>query len=160
MEGDELGLCSRITYGIKTLTDDPVVSQPYRVPKALEPEVQKIVQKMSYQNFIRKIRSDYSSPVALVEKSDKSLRFCKNCQELNIISNRRTFQLPNPDVLLARVGSNRPKWFSSSDLAAAPHQVPIKEDERPRTAFVLPWVKYDFLVLSMGLTKSPQTFAR
>ena len=155
MEGDELGLCNRITHDIKTLTDDPVVSQPYRVPKALEPEVKKIVQKMLDQNLIQKSHSEYSSPVVLVEKPDKSLRFCVNYQKLNAISKKRSFPLPNPDELLAKVGENRPKWFSSSDLAAAFHQVPIKEEDHQKTAFVFPWAKYEILVLSMGLTESP-----
>ena len=104
MEGDELGLCNRITHDIKTLTDDLVVSQPYRVPKALEPEVKKIVQERLDQNLIRKSHSEYSSPVVLVEKPDKSLRFCVNYQKLNAISKKRSFPLPNPDELLAKVG--------------------------------------------------------
>ena len=96
MEGDSLGLCTRITHDIKTLTEDPVVSQPYRVPKALEPEVKRIVQKMLDQNLIRKSNSEYSSPVVLVEKPDKSLRFCVNYQKLNAISKKTHFSTPKP----------------------------------------------------------------
>ena len=160
MKDDPLGLCTRITHDIKTFTDDPVVSQPYRVPKALEPEVRKIVQEMLDKKLIQKSTSEYSSPVVLVEKPDKSLRFCVNYQKLNAVSKKRTFPLPNPDELLAKIGENQPNWFSSSDLAAAFHQVPIKEEDRHKTAFVLPWTKLEWRVLCMGLAEAPYTFAR
>ena len=160
METDPLGLCTRITHDIKTTTDDPVVSQPYRVPKALEPEVKRMVQKMLDQNLIRKSNSEYSSPVVLVEKPDKSLRFCVNYQKLNAVSKKRTFPLPNPNELLAKIGENQPVWFSTSDLAAAFHQVPIKEEDKHKTAFVLPWAKLEWNVLAMGIAESAFTFAR
>ena len=160
MDEDQLGLCTRITHDIKTLTEDPVVSQPYRVPKALEPEVKRIIQTMMDKKLIRKSFSEYSSPVVLVEKPDKSLRFCVNYQKLNAVSKKRTFPLPNPDELLAKIGENQPKWFSSSDLAAAFYQVPVKEEDRHKTAFILPWGKFEWNVMSMGMSESPYTFAR
>ena len=108
LDKDPLGFCAQITHDIKTLTDEPVVSQPYRIPKSQEPEVRKIIQEMLNRKFIQKSHSEYSSPVVLVEKPDKSL----DCdyQKLNAISKKRTFPLPNPDELLAKVGENHPKW--------------------------------------------------
>ena len=98
----DLGLCTKITHDIKTLTDEPVVSQPYRVPKALEPEVKKIIKAMLDKKLIQKSNSEYSSPVVLIEKPDKTLRFCVNYQQLHAISKKRTFPLSNPDELLAK----------------------------------------------------------
>ena len=112
------------------------------------------------QNLIRKSNSEYSSPVVLVEKPDKSLRFCVNCQKLTAISKKRTFLLPNPDELLPKIGENQPVWFSTSDLAGAFHQVPIKEEDKNKTAFVLPWAKLQWTVLAMGIAESAFTFAR
>ena len=71
MEGDVLGLCNRITHSIDTVTDEPVVSAPYRIPKSQESAVKEIVQKMLDQGLIQKSNSEYSSPVVLVEKPDK-----------------------------------------------------------------------------------------
>ena len=85
MEGDNLGLCERVIHRVETTTDEPVTTQPYRLPKALEAEVKKLIQKMLDQNLIRKSNSEYSSPVVLVEKPDKSLRFCVNYQKLNAV---------------------------------------------------------------------------
>ena len=147
-------------HRIETTTEEPVVSQPYRVPKALEAEVKKLIQKMLDQNLIRKSNSEYSSPVVLVEKPDKSLRLCVNYQKLNAVCKKRMFPLPNPDELLAKIGENQPKWFSSTDLAAAFHQVPIHEDDKHKTAFVLPWETLEWQVLPTGLSSSPICFAR
>ena len=160
MDGDALGLCNRVTHSIDTLTDKPVVSAPYRIPKSQEAAVKELVEKMLQQNLIRKSNSEYSSPVVLVEKPDKSLRFCVNYQKRNAICRKRTFPLPNPDELLAKIGENSPKWFSSSDLAAAFHQIPLREQDKDKTAFILPFGLYCYQVLPMGLTDSPWTFAR
>ena len=160
MEGDQLGLCNRVVHRVETTTEEPVVTQPYRVPKALEAEVKRLIQKMLDQNLIRKSNSEYCLPVVLVEKPDKSLRLCVNYQKLNAVCKKRMFPLPNPDELLAKIGENQPKWFSSTDLAAAFHQVPIHEDDQHKTAFVLPWETYEWQVLPMGLSSSPICFAR
>ena len=160
MEGDVLGLCNRITHRIDTVTEEPVVSAPYRIPKSQEAAVKEIVQKMLDQGLIQKSNSEYSSPVVLVEKPDKSLRFCVNYQKLNAITKKRTFPLPSPDELLAKIGENHPQWFSTSDLAAAFHQVPLREEDKCKTAFILPFGLYTFNVLPMGLSGSPWTFAR
>ena len=160
MEGDKLGLCNRAVHRVETITDEPVVTQPYRVPKALEVPVKKLIQKMLEQNLIRKSQSEYSSPVVLVEKPDKSLRLCVNYQKLNAICKKRMFPLPNPDELLAKIGENQPKWFSSTDLAAAFHQVPIHEEDKHKTASALPWALFEWHVLPTGLASSPICFAR
>ena len=70
------------------------------------------------------------------------------------------FPLPNPDELLAKIGENQPKWFSSTDLAAAFHQVPIHEDDKHKTAFSLPWQTYEWKILPTELSSSPICFAR
>ena len=160
MEGDALGRCNRIEHRIDTTTDEPVVSAPYRIPKSQETAVKELVGKMLQQKLIRKSSSEYSSPVVLVQKPDGSIRFCVNYQKLNAISKKRTFPLPKTDELLAKIGENQPKWFSSSDLAAAFHQVPIREEDKHKTAFVLPFGLFSYEVLPMGLSGSPWTFAR
>ena len=116
MEGDPLGRCTKVIHDIPTITDEPVTSQPYRVPKSLEHEVRRLVQKMLDDGLIRKSHSEYSSPVVLVEKPDKSIRFCVNYQRLNAISRKKSFPLPNPDELLAKIGENQLRWFSTSDM--------------------------------------------
>ena len=73
LEGDTLGLCNRVTHSIDTISEEPVVSAPYRIPKAQETAVKEIVQKTLDQGLIHKSNSEYSSPVVLVEKPDKSL---------------------------------------------------------------------------------------
>ena len=160
MDGDDLGLCNKVIHRVETTTDEPIVTQPYRVPQALEAEVKVLIQKMLDQNLIRKSNSEYSSPVVLVEKPDKSLRLCVNYQKLNAVCKKRMFPLPNPDELLAKIGENQPQWFSSTDLAAAFHQVPIHEEDKHKTAFSLPWATYEWNILPTGLSTSPICFAR
>ena len=116
------------------------------------------------QNLIRKSQSKNGSPVVLVEKPDKKLRLCYQklrfyYQKLNALCKRRMLPLPNPDQLLAKIGENQPNWFSSTDQAAAFHQVAIHEDDKHKTAFALPWALFEWHVLPTELASSPICFA-
>ena len=50
--------------------------------------------------------------------------------------------------------------FSTFDLTAGYHQVPVKDEDIPKTAFVTRYGQFEYLTMPMGLTNSGGTFQR
>ena len=50
------------------------------------------------------------------------------------------------------------QFFSTFDLAQGYHQVLLREEDRSKTAFSVPWGHFQYQRCPMGLTNSPALF--
>ncbi|QLL32141.1 hypothetical protein HG536_0C03090 [Torulaspora globosa] len=94
----------------------------------------------------------------LVRKKDGSFRLCVDYRVLNEATIKDPFPLPRIEVLLAKIGNSA--VFSSLDLHSGYHQIPVKEEDIPKTAFTIHNGKYQYRVMPFGLVNAPSTFSR
>lgn len=99
---------------------------------------------------------NWNSSITLAPKSDGSLRFCIDYRHLNRVTLKAKDPLPRTDMLLREVSGKR--WLSKLDVVAAYHQVPLKEEDKPKTAFSTGTQRYEWNVLPFGLTNAPSYF--
>lgn len=59
--------------------------------------------------------------------------------------------VPTPTVETAFQYLGKAKWFTLLDLNSAYNQIPLDEESKPLTAFVVPWAQYEFNYVPFGL---------
>ena len=152
------GFTGTTFHEINTADAKPVKSHPYRVNHHSEGIIKSEISNMLENNIIEPSNSPWSAPVVLVTKKDGSVRFCVDYRKLNAITVKDSYPLPRIDDTLDRLGKN--KFFSAFDLASGYWQIPVKEEDKPKTAFTTKFGLYQFKVMSFGLTNAPSTFQR
>lgn len=116
------------------------------------------VDRLQAAGIIEISYSEYASNVRVVPKKTGDKRLVINYIPLNRITCRDLFPLPRADDLfLSLHGAN---FFSALDCTEGFFQVPLAEEDRPKTAFITPHGLYQYTRCCFGLTNSPATYQR
>ncbi|GJV81636.1 putative reverse transcriptase domain-containing protein [Tanacetum coccineum] len=106
----------------------PVARAPYRLAPSEMKELAEQLQELTDKGFIRPSSSPWGAPVLFVKKKDGSFRMCIDYRELNKLT-----------------------WSGY-------HQLRVREEDIPKTAFRTRYGHYEFQVMSFGLTNAPAVF--
>ena len=119
-------------------------------------ELSNQLQGLLDKGFIRPSFSPWGAPVLFVKKKDGSFRMCIDYRELNKLTIKNRYPLPRIDDLFDQLQGS--KCYSKIDLRSGYHQLKVKEDDVPKTAFRTRYGHYEFLVMPFGLTNAPAVF--
>jgi hypothetical protein len=75
---------------------------------------------------------------------------------LNVVTVKNKYPLPRIDILFDQLASA--KVFSKVDLRSGYHQIKIRPEDVPKTAFSTRYGLYEYLVMSIRLTNAPTHF--
>jgi hypothetical protein len=81
---------------------------------------------------------------------------CVDYRSLNEVKINKKYPLPRIEDLFDQMKGA--KIFSKIDLRSGYHQLKIRAEDVPKTAFTTRYVLYEFLVMSFGLTNAPTYF--
>ncbi|KAL0543835.1 hypothetical protein IC582_018940 [Cucumis melo] len=134
----------------------PISRAPYRMAPAELKELKVQLQELLDKGFIRPSVSPWGAPVLFVKKKDGSMRLCIDYRELNKVTVKNRYPLPRIDDLFDHLQGAT--VFSKIDLRSGYHQLRIKDEDIPKTAFRSRYGHYEFIVMSFGLTNAPAVF--
>ncbi|WRX12993.1 Reverse transcriptase domain - like 10 [Theobroma cacao] len=134
----------------------PISIPPYRIAPAELKELKVQLQELVDKGFIHPSISPLGAPVLFVKKKDGTLRLCIDYRQLNRMTIKNKYPLPKIADLFDQL--HGATVFSTVDLRSGYHQLRIKEQDVPKTAFRTRYDHYEFFVMPFGLTNVPTAF--
>ncbi|XP_072093102.1 transposon Tf2-1 polyprotein isoform X3 [Arachis hypogaea] len=134
----------------------PISITPYRMSPLEMAELKAQLEDLLGKHFIRPSVSPWGAPVLLVKKNDGSMRLCVDYRQLNKITVKNKYPLPRIDDLMDQLQGAG--VFSKIDLRSGYHQIRVRDEDIPKTAFRTRYGHYEYTVMSFGLTNAPAVF--
>ncbi|GJX74792.1 putative reverse transcriptase domain-containing protein [Tanacetum coccineum] len=134
----------------------PVARAPYRLAPSEMQELSNQLQELADRGFIRPSTSPWGAPVLFVKKKDGSFRMCIDYRELNKLTVKNRYPLPRIDDLFDQLQGS--SVYSKIDLRSGYHQLRVRDEDIPKTAFRTRYRHYEFQVMPFGLTNAPAVF--
>ena len=157
---------------IDTGDSPPVSSRPYTLPLKHYEWIQREIEFLECAGVITKRMSKWASPIVIVPKKSApgeplKRRLCVDFRKVNelqqeVITAGKTkgqisiHPLPKIDEMYAKLKGA--KVFSTIDFRSGYHHIALGKSSRAKTAFVMPFGKYEFLMVPFGLAQAPAYF--
>ena len=141
---------------IDTCNSDCVSQKPCPIAMKNYKWVKDEIEKLLTAKVIHSSRSSWSVSIIVVSKGDGGKQLVINYRALNKVT--RKFTWPLPEVVDIFSKFNGAKYFSTLDLQAGYHHIPLDESSIPQTAFNSPFGKYKYVKVPFGLAQAPAYF--
>ncbi|GJX45493.1 putative reverse transcriptase domain-containing protein [Tanacetum coccineum] len=134
----------------------PVARAPYQLAPSEMKEFSDQLQELFDKEFIRPSSLPWGARVLFVKKKDESFQMCIDYRELNKLTMKNRYPLPRIDDLFDQLQGS--SVYSKIDLRLGYHQLRVREEDIPKTAFRTRYGHYEFQVMPFSLTNEPAVF--
>ena len=113
---------------------------------------------MHEKDIIERSASKWRSAPTIVRKDAGKYRFCVDYRDLNRVTRRDAFPIPNMDNILDKL--RKAKYISKVGLKQAYFQILLTQESKKYIAFAVPGSGlWQFKRMPFGLMNAPITFA-
>jgi hypothetical protein len=134
----------------------PISKASYKMLPVELKELEIQLQGLLNKDYICPSISPWGCSAFFVEKKDKGLHLCVDYRPLNVVTIKNKYPLPRNDILFDQLAGAQ--VFSKIDLCSDYHQIKIRVEDIPKTAFTTRYGLFEYLVMSFGLMNAPAHF--
>ena len=129
----------------------------YPIPHIHKVTLKKEVERLCKLGVLkRQPESEWASNTFIIPKKNKTVRFVSDFREVNKLLIRTPYPIPKiSDVLQDLEGFT---YATSLDLNMGYYTIRLDPDTQKICTIILPWDKYSYLRLPMGVAGSPDLF--
>ena len=151
-----MGTTPLTSMTVDTGTADPVLEKPYPIPMKHYEWVKDEIEKLLTTKVIRTSHSSWSALIIVVPKGDRGKCLVIDYRTLNKVTRKFTWPMPKAEDIFSKL--NGATYFTTLDLCAGYHHIPLDKSSIPKTAFNLPFSKYEYIKVPFGLVQAPAYF--
>ena len=129
-------------------TSELVSQKPYPIVMKHCQWVEDEIEKCLTAKVIQGSQSSWSAPIIVVPKEDRGKHLVTDYHTLNKVTRKFIWPMPKVEDIFSQL--NGAKYFSTLDLQAGYHHIPLDEFSIPKTTFTSPFGKYDYIKLPFG----------
>ena len=118
--------------------------------------VKEEIEKLLTAKVINSSRSSWSAPIIIIPKGDGGKQLVIDYRALNKVTRKFTWPMPKVKDIFSKL--NGAKYFRMLDLRAGYHHIPLDKPYIPKSAFNLPFGKYEYIKVPFGLAEAPAYF--
>jgi hypothetical protein len=153
-----LGHWKDSSYQIELKPDaTPYHARAFPIPRVHTETLRMEVERLCEAGVLKRVnRSEWAAPTFIIPKKDGSVRFISDFRELNKRIRRKPYPIPKiQDMLLNLEGF---QYATSLDLNMGYYHIELTPDSKKYCTIVLPFGKFEYQRLPMGLCNSPDIF--
>ena len=137
-------------------TSEPVSQKPYPIVMNHYQWVKDEIEKLLAANVIRTSCSSWSASIIVVPKGDGGKCLVIDYRALNKVTRKFTWPMPKVEDIFSKL--NGATYFTTLDLRAGYHHIPLDKPSIPKTAFNSPFSKFEYVKVPFGLAQGPPYF--
>ena len=135
----------------------PFHARAYPIPHIHKATVRKECERLWKDGVLAKDSdSQWAAPTFIVPKKEGTVRFVTDFCQLNKQLKRKPFPIPNIQDILQKIGGFT--YATALDLNMGYYNIRLDPTSSSLCTLVLPWGKYKYLRLPMGIKNSPDIF--
>ena len=166
LPGNKLTTTPGVEHAVPTPRMDPCTgraSRNYQILEEIRGELQGIIDQMLRDMVTRYSSSLWNSPIIMMKKKEYASRKEKlllvvDFRRFNEVTVGFSYPLPLISDILGAL--SKAQCYTTVDLARGLHQVPLREEDRRKTAYSTPGDNFEFCNMPMGVCSAPTTFQR
>ena len=151
-----IGTTPLTSMTIDTGNSDPISQKPYPIAMKHYQWVKEETERLLSAKVIHSTRSSWSAPIIVVPNGDGGKHLVIDDRALNKVTRKVTWPMPKVEDIFAKL--NRATYFTTLDLRAGYHHIPLGKPSIPKTAFTSPFGKYAYVKVPSGLAQAPTYF--